>query len=403
MLIVPSGSYRTSDFVDAAQALRVNLVVATDASAPMSRIGASRSLTIDFSRREWSARRIALLKPPPDAVVSADDRGVVIAAMASEMLSLRSNTANAVRATRDKAKLRALFLTAGIPQPEFGTANSGEVVDVCHGLGYPCVIKPRGLSGSRGVIRVDDDAAAAAAEVRIRAIVSQAGGNSDASLVIETFVDGPEVAVEGMLVDGELHVLALLDKPDAMDGPFFEETMFITPSRHPMDMQSEIAAVVQAGTRALGLATGPVHAEVRCSSSGVKAIEIAARSIGGLCGRSLSFGLLGESLELLILSSALGLPLSGEEQSQPASGVLMLPIPRAGILASIDNVPAAMNVAGITGFSQTITNGQSLVPLPEGDRYLGFLFAEGLTPADVEHSLREAHSQLEILVARSDT
>jgi len=401
VLIVPSSSYRTADFVDAARALRVDLIVATDASTPTARIGASRTLTIDFSRQEWSAARIANLQPKPDAVVSADDRGVVIAALASDMLSLVSNPVAAVSATRDKAAMRALLFAADVPQPSFARAGAGEVGAVSHDIGYPCVVKPLGLSGSRGVIRVDHVEDAEAAEGRIRAIVGQAGGNAEASLLVESFVDGPEIAVEGMLVDGELHILALLDKPDPMDGPYFEETMFVTPSRHPQDIQHEIVSVVQAATDALGLVTGPIHAEVRSSNSGVKLIEIAARSIGGLCGRSLSFGLLGESLELLILSSALGLPLSGSEQSQPASGVLMIPIPYAGRLEQIANIPTALSVPGVTDFAQTISDGKTLTPLPEGERYLGFLFAEGLTPESVESSLRTANNLLDVVVNRT--
>jgi formate-dependent phosphoribosylglycinamide formyltransferase (GAR transformylase) len=398
VLVVPSGSYRTSDFVDAASALRVNLVVASEGDLPMTDLGRSRSLTIDFNRPEWSAARIANLKPSPDAVVAADDRGVVMAAMASSLLAIPANPVASVSATRDKVHMRGLLASADVPQPDYQLAALGQVPVVASRLGYPCVVKPRGLSASMGVVRIDDMQSAEAAESRVRDIVCHVVGDADDTLLVESFVAGPEVAVEAILTDGTLHVLALLDKPDPLNGPFFEETMFVTPSRLDQTIQDDIASVVQAATTALGLVTGPVHAEVRCAPEGVVVIEIAARSIGGLCGRSLSFGLLGESLESLILRSALGLPGSGLDRASAATGVLMLPIPVAGTLRSITGIDAALVVPGITDFNQTIPNGKPVVPLPEGDRYLGFLFAEGLTPQAVEHSLRTAYERLDVVI-----
>jgi len=364
----------------------------------MGDLGRSRSLTVDFERPEWSAKRVAEIKPPPDAVIAADDRGVVIAALASNMIGLSTNPVASVASTRDKAHMRALLDSADVPQPTFALAPLGDVPAAAARIGYPCVIKPRHLSASRGVIRVDNPTDAAAAEARIREIVACFPGDADEPLLVEGFVSGPEVAVEGMLVNGNLSVLAILDKPDPLEGPYFEETMFVTPSRHDDSAQAEFAAITQFSTDALGLVSGPVHAEVRLGAEGAVLIEIAARSIGGLCGRSLTFGLLGESLEVLIVRSALGLPGAGLNRAAAATGVLMLPIPEEGTLENINGVEEALDVAGITDFSQTIPDGGEVVPLPEGDRYLGFLFAEGLTPEAVERSLRDAHGMLKILM-----
>ncbi len=398
VLVVPSGSYRTHDFVEAARGLRLGIVVASDGEVPMSDLGRSRAIRIDFSRPDWSAARIANLKPAPDAVVAADDRGVVIAAMASSLLSIATNSVTAVSATRDKARMRGLLESAQVRQPPYRLAKRGEVPVVANDLGYPCVVKPRGLSASRGVIRIDDTDAAEVAERRIRNLLCDVEDSSDEPLLVESFIGGPEVAVEGVLVDGTLQILALLDKPDPLDGPYFEETMFVTPSRHDGDIQDEIVDLVRAAVLALGLVSGPVHAEVRIGAEGVSLIEVAARSIGGLCGRALSFGLLGESLESLILRSALGLPGSGGEVQVAATGVLMLPIGARGILESIEGIGPALAVPGITDFSQTIPNGRTVVPLPEGDRYLGFLFAEGPTPREVEEALREALQNLVVTI-----
>lgn len=398
VLVVPAESYRTPDFVLAASALRTDLVVASDGDVPMTDFGRSRTLTIDFDRPEWSAARIAGLPDRPDAVVAGDDRGVVIAAMASHLLGLDANPVSAVALTRDKAHMRGLLQSASVPQPAFTTAGVGDVPRAASEIGYPCVVKPRSLSAGVGVIRIDSDSEARYAEGRIRRIIEDGGGDSDATLLVEAFVPGFEVAVEGLVVDGQVDVLAILDKPDPLDGPFFEETIFVTPSRHPMSVQDEIAAVVSKSVKALGLVTGPIHAEVRCGEDGPVLIEIAARSIGGLCGRALTFGLLGESLESLIIRSAIGSVVASTEVAATATGVMMLPIPRSGTLVGIDGVDDAAAVQGVTDIEQTISVGKPVVPLPEGDRYLGFIFAEGATADEVELSLRTAADRLSVVI-----
>lgn len=365
----------------------------------MTDVGRSRTLSIDFERPEWSAARIAHLNPPPNAIIAGDDKGVVIAAMASHLLGVPTNPVSAVSMTRDKAHMRGLLKSAGVRQPTFGMATKGNVHTEANRIGYPCVVKPRGLSASMGVIRVDTPEEAEFADGRIRRIVSDKQGDPDATLLVEEYIDGDEVAVEGLLTDGRLSVLAILDKPDPMEGPFFEETLFVTPSRHPDEVQHAVADIVSDATSALGLVTGPIHAEVRITDDGPVLIEIAARSIGGLCGRALSFGLLNESLESLIIRSALGIPGSGSDSAVAATGVMMLPIPRAGLLAAVEGVNAAANVDGVTEVDMTIAVGKPVVPLPEGDRYLGFIFAEGHTPDAVEASLRDAYEALDIRIA----
>ncbi|MGI9667924.1 MAG: ATP-grasp domain-containing protein [Acidimicrobiia bacterium] len=398
-LVVPAESYRSADFVRAARSLRVDLVVASDGGVPMTDLGRSRTLNVDFERPEWSAARIAHLNPPPDAVIAGDDKGVVIAAMASHLLGIETNPVTAVSMTKDKAHMRGLLNSAGVRQPRFAMAARRNTHTAANELGYPCVVKPRGLSASMGVIRVDTPDEAEFADGRIRRIIEHKGGDPEATLLVEEYVAGEEVAVEGLLTDGHLTVLAILDKPDPMVGPFFEETLFVTPSRHDDETQHAIADIVALAVRALGLVTGPIHAEVRLSEEGPVLIEIAARSIGGLCGRALSFGLLNESLEALIIRSALGMPGSGTESAVASTGVMMLPIPRAGLLAEIGGVADAAAVAGVTEVDVTIPVGKPVVPLPEGDRYLGFIFAQGASPDAVEASLREAYEALDVRIA----
>jgi biotin carboxylase len=264
------------------------------------------------------------------------------------------------------------------------------------------VLKPLFLSASRGVIRAGNSEQFVAAHRRIAAILKQPdvarrGGDLAQRLLVEGFIPGAEVALEGMLVNGAFQLLAWFDKPDPLDGPYFEETLFVTPSRHPADVQQRAQEAVGAAARALGLRTGPVHAELRLDPAGGRLapmlVELAPRSIGGHCSRSLVFGA-GLSLEELILRQALGLAAGVPQRESLASGVMMLPIPREGILHGVAGQDAARAIPGIAGLEIGIANGQPVVPLPEGHRYLGFLFAKGPTPAQVEAALRSAHGCL---------
>jgi hypothetical protein len=394
-VVIVSGceSYRTGDFLAAASLLRLDAVVATDARAPID--GTSGHLEIDLGDPALAAARIADAVPDAAAVVAVDDEGVSAAALAAEALQLPHNPPEAVTATRDKLAMRRLLASGGIAQPRFAEAGPDDVPQVAAGIGFPVVIKPVGLSASRGVFRVDTATDAEQAELRIRTILAAAQRDPGEPLLVEEYVPGVEVAIEGLLVDGDVQILAVIDKPDPLDGPFFAETMFVTPSRHPADIQDEAVALIADAARALGLRVGPIHAEVRIPPDGpAQLIEIAARSIGGLCGRSLSFGLLAEPLEVVVLKNALGISRSNTPLGRPASGVLMLPIPASGTFTGIENTAAAKAITGIDDVTITVAKGRPLQALPEGNRYLGFVFASGATPDAVEGALRRAAATL---------
>lgn len=359
-----------------------------------------RALVVPLADQEAAVGAIIALheRSPLDAIVAADDQGVVIAAMAGERLGLKHNPPDAVAATRDKLAMRSRLAGSGVAQPDWRAASSpSEVAAAAAELGPPVVVKPVSLSASRGVIRADDQAAAANAALRIEAILTEEGGD-DRRLVVERFIPGPEVAVEAIRRDGTLQVLAMFDKPDPLDGPFFEETIYVTPSRHPQRVQAQITDCVARATAALGLREGPIHAELRLPPGGEPVLlELAARSIGGLCARSLRFGL-GVSLEEVILAHALDLEVDTHREAV-ASGVMMLPIPAAGVLQEVKGQEDARAIPGIVGLELSIKPGRPVRPLPEADRYLGFLFAKGATPADVESALRAAHARLDVVVA----
>ncbi|HEU5430382.1 MAG TPA: ATP-grasp domain-containing protein, partial [Thermomicrobiales bacterium] len=324
-----------------------------------------------------------------------DDSAPVLAARTAARLGLPHNDPAAALAARDKFVMRERLAAAGVPGPAYRRwPLDADPRAVAAASRFPVVVKPLLLSGSRGVIRADDADAFVAAWERTKAMLVADGAEPAASaLLVERYLAGVEVAVEGLLTGGALRTLAIFDKPDPLEGPFFEETIYVAPSRLPAATQAAIAARTAEAAAALGLREGPVHAELRINDDGVWPIELAGRSIGGLCSSVLEFGV-GVSLEELILRHAVGLPLPNAERSGAAAGVMMIPIPRGGMLRGVSGVETALTVPGVTGVEITAKLNQPLTPLPEGASYLGFIFACADTPEQAEAALREAHGQL---------
>jgi biotin carboxylase len=407
LLLVPSTSYRLDDFRAAARRLGVPLLVGSDrCHCVAERFGdLPDDVALDYRDPEGAAEQIEAIAAQRRiaGIVPASDGAAVIAALAARRLGLAANPPEAARRTADKHASRVALAAAGVPVPRFHLHGLDEAPErAVRDASYPCVLKPLVLSGSRGVIRADDPAGFVLAWRRIERILRGSrrerrpvAGDAGRQLLVESFVPGPEVAVEGLLRGGELELLALFDKPDPLDGPFFEETIYVTPSRHPAPLQAAVAEVTASACRALGLVEGPIHAELRLSPARPVVLEVAARSIGGLCSRTLRFGA-GVTLEELLVAHAVGLPLERLRRDAAAAGVMMIPIPRAGILHAVGGSDAARAVPGIEELVITAPIGRELEPLPEGDSYLGFLFARGVRPDEVERSLREAHAQLRI-------
>jgi biotin carboxylase len=400
LLLVPTTTYRTEDFVDAAGRLDVDLVVAAEKPNALAEAVPERLLTLPFKDPAASVRQVSdyARRYPIAAVVPVDDATTVVGAAIGQALGLRANPIAAVSATRNKLAMREALGRAGVPQPEFAAfAVEEDPAGVAMGVSYPCVLKPLVLSASRGVVRADTPAELAAAWARIAAILLlpeiREMGEGASKILVESFVPGIEVALEGMLTAGQLQTLALFDKPDPLDGPYFEETIYVTPSRLPEARQAAVADCAARAARALGLTDGPIHAELRINDAGPWLIELAARSIGGLCARTLRFGT-GMTLEEIILRHALGWPIASLERERPAAGVMMIPIPRGGILRGVDGLDQARAVPGIEDITISMHAGQRIVPLPEGSEYLGFIFSRAASPNEAEASLRRAHELL---------
>ena len=400
LLLIPSRTYRTHDFMTAASRLDVEVVVGSEHRPALAGLMNGRHLRLDFENIGGSSERIVAFAQtrPLDAVVAVDDAATLLAAAAARGLGLSHNPVDAVVAARDKARMRERFAAAGLLTPRFKTAAiEADPQGIAATVGYPCVVKPIDLSGSQGVVKVDDAASFPTVLARVGAIVAACRPNGvGRSVLIEDFIPGDEVAVEALLRGGELELLAIFDKPDPLNGPFFEETIYVTPSRLSSQRQAEIEETTARAARALGLTDGPIHAELRLNERGIWMLEVAARSIGGLCSRTLRFGS-GISLEELILRHAAGLPMPSHQREGAAAGVMMLPIRDRGRLRAVEGQSEAKRVPGIEGLVITIPPGEPLVPLPEGDRYLGFMFARAGSPDAVEAALRQAHAQLRVV------
>jgi biotin carboxylase len=395
LLLLPTATYRASDFLAAAASLGVEVVVGSEQRHTLDQSMGDRAVVVPLATPDAALEVIVALdsRTPLDAVLAVDDEGIVVAARAAERLGFRHNSPDAVAGTRDKVVMRERLSATELSQPSFRVIPLGaDAVAAANEIGYPCVIKPVSRSASQGVIRVNDATEARSAAARIRAIM----GDCPEPMIVEQYVPGAEVAVEGLLVNGRLQVLAVFDKPDPLVGPYFEETIYVTPSRHAAHTLIELERISARATEALGLREGPVHAELRIGPTGmVTVLELAARSIGGLCSRSLHFGG-GVSLEEIIIRHALAMDVGAPHRKWLASGVMMLPIRSAGVLDRVLGQERARAVKGVVELQISIAPGRPVVPLPEGDRYLGFIFARGVTAQEVEATLRRAESCLEV-------
>jgi len=407
LLFTATTGYQIRVFDDSARRLGIELVLATDRCHVLADPWGDRAIPVRFEDPQASALRVVEARPI-HGIVAVGDRPAVLAAHAARALGIPYNSPESVEACHNKYKAREVYRAAGLPVPMFfRVAITADPNETARRARYPCVLKPLGLSASRGVIRANSPPEYIAAFERIAALlestdVLQMREEQNRYIQVEDYIEGREFALEGLLQEGRLKVLAIFDKPDPLEGPFFEETVYVTPSRASAEVQSTLIQMAQRGIQALGLTSGPIHAELRHNQCGAWILEIAARPIGGLCARALQFGQ-GIPLEELILRHALGEDVSAIERAEAASGVMMIPIARAGIYEGVTGIERARTVPGIEEVIITAKEGQLLRPLPEGASYLGFLFAVGTSPDEVETALRQAHQELQFQMATTLT
>jgi len=401
LLLFTTTGYNAADFLQAASRLGVEVIPGTDRCHILEDPWGDDAIPLRFADTKKSVRTILqhVRKKPVNAIIAVGDKPTLTAALACQALGFPHNPPQAAAACRNKFVARQLLQKAGLAVPGFGCYSiHSDFDEIASRVRYPCVLKPLSLSASQGVIRADSPDEFIDAFQRITRLLKlpEIRATREKTLdqiLVEDYIEGREVALEGILEEGRLKVLALFDKPDPLEGPFFEETLYVTPSRHGRDTQRRIQNCCQRAAWALGLRHGPIHAEARVNAQGAWIIEVAARSIGGLCSRTLRFGT-GMSLEELILRQALGMSVPSYQRQKTAGGVMMIPIPRAGFLRETKGVRRALMLEGVREVVVTAKPGQKLVPLPDGASYLGFIFVRANSPLKVENLLRAAHRKL---------
>lgn len=411
LLFAAKLGYQTRSLDEAARKLGVDVVFVTDRCHQLDDPWGDRAIAVHFESPDTAAYTVLEAVrggERMDGLLAFGDRPAVAAAYVARGLGLLYNHPAAVEACRSKLRIREVFREAGLRGPWFRSVALQPVPEpALLGISYPCVLKPMSLSASQGVVRANSREEFIAAADRIRAllaspeILARREANLD-QIIVEGYIPGREVAVEGLLTDGVLRVLAIFDKPDPLSGPFFEETIYVTPSRMAEAEVREVERCSVEAVRALGLTQGPVHAEFRINEQGVWPLEVAPRPIGGLCARALRFqaadGAESIGLEELLLRHALGLTGGGWARQPAASGVMMIPVPRSGVLAAVEREQEARGVPGISELQITARVHDYIEAWPEGSSYLGFLFALAATPEEVEKSLRDAHSKLRFTI-----
>jgi biotin carboxylase len=388
LLFAATTGYQIRVFADAARHVGAEVTLATDRCHVMDDPWADRAIPVKFDRIAESLDVLRGLNLRVDGVAAVGDKPAVLAAEAAAMYGVPFHPASAARACHNKHEARKIFQAAGMRVPQFFLAASP--ADAARAP-YPCVLKPVGQSASKGVIRANNETEFVAAWRRIARM-------GESQVQVEAYIPGREFALEGLVTRGELQTIAVFDKPDPLEGPFFEETIYLTPSREPEHVQRALRETTQQAVTALGLTHGPLHAELRFNDDGAWILEVHARPIGGLCSRSLRMAD-GVPLEEMILVHAFGGDVTMAQVDGPASGVMMIPTPMNGLYQGVEGLECARAVPLIEDVVITAAGGQHFVPPPEGSSYLGFVFARGETPEAVEAALRAAHAELKFTFA----
>jgi biotin carboxylase len=409
LLVATTTGYQTRAFGDAAERLGVELVFATDRCHMLEDPWLDSAIPVRFHDLAGSVAMVmeAARERPFEGVVAVGDRPALLAAHLQQALGLAGHPPEGAAGARNKRRTRERLRAAGLLVPDFIVAPLSAGVDAFNRIAFPAVLKPTTLSGSRGVMRVDGRSELHASLRRLRALLMRPEVRAEREpeqeeVVLEAFIPGHEFAVEALMEHGRFQTLAIFDKPDPLDGPFFEETIYVTPPALTRATEAAIVAAVSTAAAAVGLRHGPVHAECRVGSGGVFVLETAARPIGGLCARSLRFVRNGLdqviALEELLLRHATGEPCEEWHREESASGVMMIPIPRRGIYRGVAGVREALAIDHVSHIEITAKADQLLVPLPEGASYLGFIFARASGSCAVDRALRLAHGRLEFTI-----
>ena len=402
LILASKLGYQTRAFAEAAKALGVDVAFASDRCHQLEDPWADGAIAVRFDDPQEAAARIVKqsLVRPVDGLLALGDRPTPTAAYAARALGFAYNTPESVQNCRSKLRQREILRDARLPVPAFFSFKLDKRVEkVLPRVQFPCVLKPLRLAASQGVIRANDPEEFQAAVARIKKLLESPEVRAEREpegdrVLVERYIPGGEVSVEGLLTRGKLRILAIFDKPDPLEGPYFEETIYVAPSRLPDDVYDRVIECAERTVAALGLTHGPVHAEFRINDEGPWVLEAAPRPIGGLCARAARFGPQRMPLEELLVRHALGMPGTDLDREDDASGVMMIPVPKSGVLEKVEGEEQARSTPGVEDVQITARLHDAIAAWPDGSSYLGFIFARGKTPEEVEAALRNAHSSL---------
>jgi biotin carboxylase len=407
LILASKLGYQTRSFAEAAKSLGVDVAFASDRCHQLEDPWADGAIAVRFEEPEEAATRIVKQSfvRPVDGLIALGDRATATAAYAARALGFPYNSPQSVENCRSKLRQREILRDARLPVPGFLSFRLDKRVEkILPRVQFPCVVKPLRRAASQGVIRANSPEEFQAAVERIRKLLEspevrvEREPDSD-RLLVERYIPGSEVSVEGLLTRGKFRILAIFDKPDPLEGPYFEETIYVAPSRLPDEMYERVIDCAEKTVQALGLTHGPVHAEFRVNDEGPWVLEAAARPIGGLCARAARFGPQRMPLEELLVRHALGMPGTDLDREDDASGVMMIPVPKSGVLEKAEGEEQARATPGIEDVQITARLHDFIAAWPEGSTYLGFIFARGKSPQEVEAALRQAHGQLKFEIA----
>ena len=407
LILASKLGYQARSFADAAKALGADVTFASDRCHKIEDPWADGAIAVRFDDPEEAARRIVQQSfvRPVDGVIALGDRATSTAANVARALGIAHNSPQAVENCRSKLRQREILRDAGLPVPGFFSFKLDKRVEkILPRVQFPCVVKPLRRAASQGVIRANTPEEFQAAVERIKRLLESPEIQVEREpetdrLLVERYIPGAEVSVEGLVTRGKLRILAIFDKPDSLEGPYFEETIYVAPSRLPDKEYDSVIDCAEKTVAALGLTHGPVHAEFRVNKEGPWVLEAAARPIGGLCARAVRFGPQHTSLEELLVRHALGMPGTDVSREDDASGVMMIPVPKSGVLEKVEGEEQARSTPGIEDVKITARLHDFIAAWPEGSSYLGFIFARGKSPEEVETALRQAHGQLKFELA----
>ena len=382
LLVIPENSYKSNDFVLTAEKLGIDFLIITDSDQVTSQFG-DTVIIQNFDENISDETLIKLQKITH--VLPVDHSGLKYAGYLVDLLGAKGNKLFAVEHSMNKFESRNTFNSISNIKAKNMIAKSLKDIESFTEKHGTSVLKPNFGSASKSVLKINNF------NQSKDYIINLMNDCEDQEMIIEQYIEGTEYALEGNLINSNLNKITIFDKPIEYKEPYFEESIYITPSELPEELQNQIIKLIGNACKKIGLENGPVHVEFKILDENIFIIEINPRMIGGLCSKCLSFGLFKVSLEEITLHAFLYNELKPIELLSNYVGVLMLPTPKTGKFVSI-NQDELEKIDNVSTVEITVSQNSDLLEPPFGDKYLGFVFSQANEKALVINALMKAMS-----------